>query len=231
MTSERDRMLAENRRREIEIDPDRYAPWNPAEAFMVEGRRRRAVALLHETGTFPRAGDPVLEVGYGQLGWLAEMLSWGLRLSDLYGIELDSQRAAIARAALPGADLRIGDATELPWPPKSFRLIVASTVFTSILDAAVRRALAEAITEALAPGGALLWYDFAVDNPRNRAVRGIGRKELRELFPDLEPFIRSTTLAPPLARTLAPRSHWLASTLERLPFLRTHLIGVLRKAR
>lgn len=231
MTSERERMLAENRRREVEVDSDRYAPWNPAEAFMVESRRRHAIALLRRSGSFPRPGDPVLEVGYGRIGWLAEMLSWGLRLSDLHGIELDPRRAEIARAALPEADLRIGDATDLPWPVESFRLIIASTVFTSILDSSVRRALAGAITEALAPGGVLLWYDFAVDNPKNRAVRGIGRNELRDLFPDLEQLIRSTTLAPPLARILAPRSHWLASSLEHLPFLRTHLIGVLKKVR
>ena len=79
------------------------------------------------------------------------------------------------------------------------------------------------------PGGALLWYDFRVNNPRNPNVRGVGRKELRSLFPDLAGEVRSATLAPPIARLVAPRSNWLATTLEGFPFLRTHLLAVLVK--
>ena len=46
-----------------------------------------------------------------------------------------------------------------------------------------------------------MWYDFRFDNPQNRQVRGIGRRELRALFPQLRGRIRSVTLAPPLGVT------------------------------
>jgi hypothetical protein len=83
----------------------------------------------------------------------------------------------------------------------------------------------------LRPGGALLWYDFRVDNPANPNVRGIGHRELEALFPGLACRVLSLTLAPPLARAVAPVSPGLARLLEGLPFLRSHLLGVLVKGR
>jgi hypothetical protein len=226
---ERERILAEYARREIEIDPDRYAPWQPGETFMRSGMTNQAVAMLHAARVFPRPGDRCLEIGYGALGWLGVLISWGVQESRLAGIELNPRRATVARAVLPVADLRVGDATSLPWPAESYRLVIASTVFTSILDEGMRRTIAGEITRVLAPGGALLWYDFAVNNPHNPNVRGVSRGEVQSLFPDLAGAICRTTLAPPLARALAPISWTLANVLEAIPRLRTHLMAVLCK--
>ena len=226
---ENERLLRENRRREAEIAPERYAPWQPAELFMLGERRRRAAGMLRRSGVFPGPETPCLEVGYGRLGWLGDLVCWGVRETSLAGIELDAVRAAEARKRLPSADLRVGDACEMPWASETSRLVIASTVFTSVLDSDLRRRLAAEIYRVLEPGGALLWYDFRVDNPRNPNVRGIGRRELRSIFPQLSGEVRSLTLAPPLTRFVAPWSHWLATTLESLPFLRTHLMAVLVK--
>lgn len=196
---------------------------------MRASRRRRAIALLYEAGVFPGPGEPCLEVGCGALGWLADLLSWGSRTSDLHGVDLDASRIARAREALPGADLRTGDACLLPWPDDTFRLVIASTVFTSVLDGAVRGAIAVEMTRVLAPGGAALVYDFRVPSPGNRDVRPISSRELRRLFPMLEGEVASVTLAPPLARAFAPVSDLLVAFLEALPFLRTHLLAVLVK--
>lgn len=221
-------MLEELRRRERELPDDRYAPWSAAETFMRTGRARTAGQLLARQGRFPIAGRPCLEIGYGRLGWLAELLAWGLHEPDLCGIELDAQRAQEARSTLPLADLRVGDGAELPWSDGYFQLVVASTVFTSILDPGVRRTVAGEITRVLARDGALLWYDFAYDNPRNPNVKGVGSREIRRLFPTLRGPIRSVTLAPPLTRACA-FSPWLLATLEALPFLRTHRVAILCK--
>ncbi len=225
---EKQRLLSEYRRREAEIPPERYAPWNPAESFMRAERRRRAVRMLRRAGAFPGPESRCLEVGYGRLGWLGDLISWGVREESLAGIELDEARASAARRVLPVADLRAGDACELPWSDGEIDLAIASTVFTSVLDDGVRRRIAGEIERVLAPGGALLWYDFRV-NPRNPEVRAVGRRELRALFPGLEGEIASVTLAPPIARLVAPWSHWLATTLEALPPLRGHLLAVLVK--
>ena len=169
-------------------------------------------------------------MGYGRIGWLSELLGWGLREADLHGIELDGGRAAIARNALPAADLRVGDAARLPWEGGTFQLTVASTVFTSILDDGLRRRVAAEIERTLAPGGALLWYDFRYDNPRNRGVRGISAAQLRALFPKLRGEVRSATLLPPLARRLTPLGILLPQLFEALPLLRSHLVAALVKA-
>ena len=224
---ERERLLAayRNRRR----GEDRYAPWRPEEIFMRAQRRRVAASLLVRAGAFPVAGQPCLEVGYGTLGWLGELLSWGLREGDLHGIELDAERARVAQLALPAADLRVGDATSLPWENSRFRLVVMSTVISSVLDPAVRALLAAEIERVIASGGALLFYDFAVDNPANDQVRGVRRAEIFRLFKGLRGEVRAVTLAPPLARMVAPWSWTLATCLEAIPFLRTHVVAVLRK--
>lgn len=230
VAQERRRILEEYRRREREIPSDRYAPWKADAILMRTSRSRLAAKLLHRAGVFPRAGDPCLEVGFGSLGWLGELLCWGLRQADLHGIELDPARLGRAQEILPVADLRLGDATELPWESESFRLVIASTVMSSILESAVRRLVAKEITRVLSPGGALLWWDFRVDNPQNSHVRRVQRRELRALFPTLKGEIRSVTLVPPLARLVAPRSWAIAAVLESIPLLRTHLLGVLKKS-
>ena len=113
--------------------------------------------------------------------------------------------------------LAVGDAAEMPWRSEAFHLIIVSTVFTSILDDEVRRAVAGEIVRVLAPGGALLWYDFAFNNPGNSHVRKVTRRELRGLFPGLTGRIQSVGLAPPIARRIAPLSWVLATALEALP--------------
>lgn len=228
-TEEKKRLLAEYQRREAEVPAERYAPWNPAEMLMRSERLRLAAGMLRRARVFPGETTACLEVGHGRLGWLGDLVAWGVREDSLHGIELDAGRAAQARERLPVADLRVGDGTDLPWPDASFGLVVASTVLTSVLESDTRRALASEIIRVLRPGGVFVCYDFRVNNPRNPRVRGIGRPEIRELFSGLEGDIRSLSLAPPLARLVAPRSYPAAVLLGCLPFLRTHLLAVLVK--
>lgn len=227
---ERARIQAEYERRDKDLNKDLYAPWQPAPIFMHTGRKRVASMMLNRAGFVPFDGDQCLEIGFGSMGWLPDLITWGVRETDLHGIELNPDRVNQVKQILPQADLRAGDAGSLPWESNNFKLVVASTVFTSILNDTLRRMVAREIVRVLAPGGALLWYDFAFNNPKNSQVRGVGRRELRDLFPELQGEIRSVTLAPPLARFFAPRSWAIASLLEAVPFLRTHLLAVMVKA-
>jgi SAM-dependent methyltransferase len=227
--AERERLLAEFARRDREIDPSRYAPWSAGEQFLRSGRVRAATDLLRRAGAFPRAGDACLEIGCGTGGWLPELLAWGLKEVDLHAIELDCSRAAAARERFPAARIEVGDATQMNWADGAFSLVVTSTLFTSILDVAVRSRVAEEAWRVLRKGGALLWYDFRVDNPANENVRGIRRSEIVRLFPEADPLWRRTSLLPPLARRLAGVSWPLATLLESVPILRTHWTAVLRK--
>jgi len=226
---ERERLLAAYRNLPLSLTPEIYAPWQPAEQLAREERKRVAARLLRKRGSFPRADHRCLEVGCGTQGWLGELASWGVAQRNLHGIELDATRVEAARTCLPLADIRVGDATNMPWEDACFQLVIASTVFSSILDARVRELLAREIVRVLTSGGVLLWYDFAFNNPRNPHVRRVSRDEIRMLFPDLAGPIQSVTLAPPLARAIAPRSWIVATVLQAMPLLRTHLLAVLEK--
>ncbi len=221
--TEADRILEELRRREREIPADFYSLDRPANRFLRQGQERALRRALEEIG--PLAGKRVLEVGCGSGNWL-EMLAG----ASLSGIELDPGRAARAASRFPAADIRTGDASRLPWESGSFDIVLQSTVFSSILDAGMRRAVASEMLRVLAPDGAILWYDFFVDNPSNPHVRGVRRREVHALFPGCRVALRRATLAPPLARRIVPVSWTLAALLEALRVFDTHYLGVIRNA-
>jgi ubiquinone/menaquinone biosynthesis C-methylase UbiE len=221
------RIENEYARRAVEVDADLYAPWQPGEILLTAERKRIAATMLHKLGKFPKAGSRCLEVGYGQLGWLADLLSWRLNEDDLYGIELDAKRARCAMRALPGAHLKVGDATALPWKDGYFDLIVVSTVFSSMLRRDVRTALSAEIDRVLSPGGTVLVYDLAVGNPRNKNLLRVDRGEIRAMFSNYVCHFRSLSLAPPIGRPIARISWPIATILSSIPFLRTHFLGVL----
>ena len=84
---------------------------------------------------------------------------------------------------------------------------------------------------AVRPGGGVLWYDFTVDNPRNRDVRGVPVTRVRELFPEARAEFHRLTLAPPLARAVTRIHPGLYTVFNALPLLRTHVLGWLAKPR
>jgi len=207
-----------------------YAPWRIDTAYMRAERTWLAAKMLKNSKAFPNAHSKCLEIGFGSMGWLAELLGWGVPVSNLHGIELDARRAMVASHQLPQADLRVGDASHLPWADKSFDLVVISTVLSSVLDQNMRRAVAGETVRVLCDGGVLLWYDMRRNNPWNSDIRKVTEHELRSLFPQLSGQVYSLTLVPQIARALAPFSIALTFVLARVPFLRTHLMAVLRKA-
>jgi hypothetical protein len=61
-------------------------------------------------------------------------------------------------------------------------------------------------------------------------TRAIRRAEITGLFPSYRVRLHRITLAPPLARWLAPRSMLLSLVLQEVPLLRSHLLGLLVKS-
>lgn len=224
------RILAEYERRDREIGRDYYSVARPANLFMRQGQQRALLDALAAANSLPLAGKRILEIGCGTGRWLSTFEDFGARRDHLAGIDLDPSRVAEARERFPEADLKEGDASQLPWPSHGFDIVFQSLVFTSILDDAVRHSVAAEMRRVLAPGGVVLWYDFAFNNPANASVRGIRAAEIRELFPGWRLHLERVTLAPPLTRQLAPRAWLLAAVLERLRLLNTHYFALIRAA-
>jgi ubiquinone/menaquinone biosynthesis C-methylase UbiE len=227
--AELDRIANEYFRRSRGLSKDFYAWSRRANLLFNTQAARACIELLHSAGLFPPDKHRILEVGCGGGTWLLEFLQWGADPSSLCGIDLVPDRIGRARKFLPFSDLRVGNAAELPWPDMQFDLVAQFTVFTSILDAPLKRAVAAEMLRVLKPRGAVLWFDFRINNPKNRAVRGIGAREIRSLFPGCSIQLQSVILAPPIAR-LVSRFSWIAAELlHALPFLRTHYAGLITK--
>ena len=234
-TSEVERILAEYARRETNLPPDFYSLRRPANLFADQQRTRALLRLLHHEGLFPLDEKKILDVGCGNGEHLLRLESWGAQPANLAGIDLIASRLAraVARFGDPegpqAPDLRIGDASTLPWPNETFDIVHQATVFTSIMDIEMKRAVAREIVRVLKPGGVCIWYDFLFDNPRNVQVRGIGAREIRLLFPGCAVRLKKITLAPPIARRLVPISWIGALVLERLSVFNTHYLATIRK--
>jgi SAM-dependent methyltransferase len=197
---------------------------------MILAERARAVArLLERHGFVPLAGRRVLEIGCSHGDVLAGLARLGARPEDLVGVDLLPDRIAVARRRHPGLRFEVGNAEELPFADAAFDLVLAFTVFSSILDDRMSRRVSAEVRRVLRPGGALLWYDFRVDNPRNPDVRGIPPRRLAALFPDLVVARRTLTVLPPLARRLGPATRLAYPLLAALPPLRTHVLALLRR--
>lgn len=204
---------------------DRYSLLRPEVWQMWQERQRALLQLLAQRPGAP-ADWRATEVGCGAGGNLLDLLRLGLQPAHLTGIELLPERLAAARAALPGGvRLLGGDAATADVAPASQDLVLQSTVFSSILDDALQQRVADAMWRWLKPGGAVVWYDFTVDNPRNPDVRGVPLSRVRALFPQGRLTARRVTLAPPLARAL-PRAYALLNTI---PWLRTHRLVLIDK--
>ncbi len=220
------RIAAEYERREREIPGDYYSWSKPANLLIHQQTSRACIRLLSRAGLFPLEGCSVADIGCGNGIWLAEFLQWGA--AAISGIDLMPGRVERARARLPQADICQGSAARLPWADRSFDLVSQFMLFMNVFDPEMKRAIAGEMLRVLKPGGAVLWFDLRVNNPRNPQARGVGAAEIRELFPgcsiDLEPVV----LAPPVARAIAGWGWPMAELLHALPFLRTHYAGIIR---
>jgi SAM-dependent methyltransferase len=239
--SEVDRILGVYEQRAHDVPSDRYALTKPVNLFVRQTRERALLSMLDDENLLPLGDRRIIDVGCGTGQWLIDFETWGARRDHLAGIDLIPWRAQTAEARLAslrdrsgrlisaGADIRHGDASSLPWRDGTFDIVCQSMVFSSILDATMRRAVAREMARILASDGLIVWYDFFVDNPRNPNVRGMRKNEVRDLFPEFDMRVRRITLLPPLARGIVGRSWLLGDLLERVRLLNTHFLLGLRR--
>ncbi|MHA7600276.1 class I SAM-dependent methyltransferase [Alicycliphilus sp. T452] len=225
--SETEAVRARYARRDAARDAQRYALTDPYALAAWQERQRAIVQLLRGRDL---AGLAVLEVGCGSGGNLQDLIRLGTDPAHVQGIELLEARAAQARARLPAAcRIRSVDALHADLPEGSQDLVLLFTVFSSVLSADAQQALAARVWQWLRPGGAVLWHDFTVNNPRNPDVRGVPLARVRELFPQGRVQARRVTLAPPLGRAFCRVHPGLYAWANAVPWLRTHVLCLIDK--
>jgi len=208
----------------------RYSLLNPAALLMYQERQRAMIRLFARIGLTELNCVELVEVGSGDGGNLLELLRMGCAPDRLSGIELLPERHAAARARLPtSVRLSLGDAVVASVEEASCDIVLASTVFSSLLDNTFQQRLADTMWRWVKPGGGVLWYDFTVDNPRNADVRGVPLKRIRALFPNGRVQAQRVTLAPPIARRVTAVHPSLYTLFNTVPLLRTHVLAWIAK--
>jgi SAM-dependent methyltransferase len=113
------------------------------------GMREVSGALLRG-----RMHGALLDAGCGTggfLAWAAERGSFG----RLCGVDVSPEAIEVARAVVPGADLRVASVHELPFEDASFELVVLNDVLQHVHEDEIERSLHE-LRRVLVPSGALL---------------------------------------------------------------------------
>lgn len=207
-----------------------YKLSDPSYRLLVQEREDKLLRALAGKGFSQLKNTKILEVGCGTGAWLRDFIRWGACPENLYGVDLLPDRIAEARKLCPlGISLECQNSANLELPDGSFDLVLQATVFTSILNAEMKRLLAREMTRVLRDKGLILWYDFHWDNPRNPEVRGVKRSEIERLFPNCNISLQKLTLAPPIGRRVAPISTPLYRALSCIKPLCTHYLGIISK--
>ena len=208
----------------------RWSQKNIGNQAILEERRQVSKHLFESLAVFPLASKKILDIGCGAGSELAHLLDWGANSDNLYGIDLLSNRIATAKQQFPDIQFQCTNAEQLEFPDNYFDLISLFTVFSSILDHHMAQNITHEITRVLHSGGAILWYDFRYDNPRNSHTKKMTRQHIQQLFPDFHLNLQTVTLVPMLARRLGRLTPSLYFPLAKIPFLRTHYLGLLLKS-
>lgn len=216
-------------KRQTAVDKRVYSYFNKGHLYLIQELEREMLALLKRCGRQALDTQRILEIGCGTGYWLRQFIKWGARPENLVGVDLLADSIEEGKRLCPGTvTFHCESATRLRFPDAIFDLVLQSTMFTSILDPGMKQQIASEMLRVLKADGLILWYDFLLNNPRNPDVHGVNKKEISRLFPQCRIDLRRITLAPPIARSIAPYS-WLACyLLGQIPFMCTHYLGAIR---
>jgi ubiquinone/menaquinone biosynthesis C-methylase UbiE len=206
----------------------RWDSGNRGNAAILAELEQHVADVLAAGGLLPLGERTILDIGCGYGHFLRFLQSLGATPARLHGVDLLPERVERARLTSPELDIQVANAEQLPFTDGSVDLVLLFSVFTSILDERMRMAVAAETRRVLSRGGSILWYDFRFDNPRNPNVKGMRRADVARCFPGAAVELRTVTLLPPLARRLGRLTPALYPRLAALPFLRTHLIGLIQ---
>lgn len=229
--SEIERINSAYEKRKDNISSARYSLFNNDNFYYVQSRDKAILEMLKSSNIVSLNDKRILDIGCGTGNELINLIRYGADPGNLYGIDLLKSRIETARGLSPNISFTCSDASEIPYRDGFFDIVIQFTVFTSIFNEDMKKSIAEEMLRVIKPDGIIVWYDFHVHNPNNPDVRGVKKKEIYKLFSGCQIKLKRITLAPPIARIIAPHSMILCHLLEKLNLLNTHYLGCIRKLR
>ncbi len=206
-----------------------YTRFSPSGLFESQQRERSIIDAIKRNYNTELSDMKILDVGCGSGVSLRNFIRYGASPENMHGIDLLPEKIEIAKKLSPNIDFKCGDASNLPYEDESFDIVIQFVVFTSILGKDMKKKIASEMLRVNKSKGIILWIDFHVNNPKNPDVKGVRKKEIYELFPDCDIYLKRVNLAPPLIRLIAPYSWLVCYLLEKLKIFNTHYIGVIWK--
>jgi ubiquinone/menaquinone biosynthesis C-methylase UbiE len=193
-------------------------------------REREAVceALLRAHLAKPLEQCRILDLGCGHGELLHRFNLLGVPGQNLVGVDLLPDRIEAAARAYPEITFTQANAEKLHLPDGCFEVVICFALFSSILDQEMARNVAREAMRVTSEQGCIVWWDLRLGNPMNPHVRGMGKRRIRDLFPEARIEVRTLTLLPPIARRLGPFTSTLYPLLARLP-LRSHYVGLINR--
>ena len=196
--------------------------YDPLSDFSIYHQARLDLLIakaLKQIGFTSLEEQQILDVGCGSGEHLVGFLVKGALPQKLYGIDVIAERIEAARQRHPDIHYHEGSAEHLPWSDNTFDIISQFTVFSSILDKAVQKAISSEMQRVLKPGGSILWYDLR-KHSQNPALTAFSRSEIEALFPEMDLLIlRPAKLRFGITRRVINQSWELVAFLERIPLL------------
>lgn len=191
--------------------------------YFARERTRYLHALADELGK-PRSNLAICDVGCGAGTELVRWREAGVPESQLAGTELVRERAAMAEAAVPTADIQLVDGATLPFGDERFDICTASLVLSSILDTSMRRQLLVEMARVTAPGGIVVVHDFRIRKPWNRNVVAITDRVLMNAWRTPDCVVKTGRFLPALDIALRFPRPIAGTVIKLLP--RTHRLWV-----
>jgi SAM-dependent methyltransferase len=201
----------------------------PGNLLMVQERERYLARLFRRVGWQSLAELRAFEAGCATGYNLRMLVQWGARPGNLAGQDLDP--AAVAYCREHASDIRVheGSAERIPESDRAFDLALAFTLFSSVADEDTAQRIASELVRITRPGGLILVYDMRRRNPANPRVHAVNEDDIRRWFPRCPMWVKTLTLAPPIARRVGRFAPALYGPLAAVPPLRSHALYVMRR--
>ena len=171
----------------------------------------------------------ILDIGCASGNKVKTLLEIGFNKKFITGIDIRENCIENAKLQFPNSKFYKMDAREIQFSDKKFDFINVFTLFSSVLDDQNRYKVANEMIRLLKPNGIIMYYDVRYNNPANKNLKAVKRKQIFKLFPNMNIELLPVTLFPYLSRNLGTFNNQLYFLLSKIRFLRTHYIGLIKK--